>query len=255
MTRTLPNDRAAGLAEAAGRVIDGVRRRAVTIAGAHRRLGVAGVAVAIAGHLPRRLVSIQWYELHETITPGVAVVPPWPDTRVAGSADVAALAAAGQATPDDIRARLADGDVAYLAYDAGEPIGYLWFRARHWREDDTEFVLQDDERWAYDSFVLPAHRGRRIAPAVTVHAMDDLHRAGVRRVLSVIDRLNESSLRASRRYGARLVGTFVTVALPGLVLVHERPPDGGRGSWTLHRNRPIVRTPPPSAASPPGPAT
>ncbi len=256
MTRTLSNDRAAVLAEAVRRVIDGVRRRAVTVAGAYRRLGVAGAAVAIAGRLPRRLVSVQWYELHETITPGVPVVPPWPDTRTAGTDDVAALAAAGQATADDIRGRLRNGDTAYLAYDAGEPIGYLWLRARSWREDDTEFVLQDDERWAYDSFVVPAHRGRRIAPAVTVHAMAELRRAGVRRVLSVIDRLNEASLRASRRYGARLIGTFLTVALPGLVVVREQPPDGGRAAWSLHRRHgPIVRTPPPSAPPPSGAAT
>ena len=80
-----------------------------------------------------------------------------------------------------------------------------------------------------------------------------LQRAGVRRVLSVIDRLNEASLRASRRYGAQLIGTFVTVAVPGVVLVHERPPDGGRASWSLHRRTgPIVRTPPPSTRHPSG---
>lgn len=252
MTRTLLTDRAAVLAEAAGRSLGGVRRRAGTVRGAYRRLGVAGAAVALASRIPRRLLHVEWYEMRETRPPGDPVVPPWPETRVAGIGDVPALASVGQAPADDIRARLENGDRAYLASDDGVPIGYLWFRSERWREDDTEFVLRDDERWAYDSYVAPSHRGRRIAPAVTVHAMADLHREGVRRVLSVIDHLNEASRRASARYGGHPLGSFVTVAVPGLVLVHERSaPDGGGGAWSLHRRPgPIVRTPPPSPSGP-----
>jgi len=244
MTRTLLTDRTALLAEIARRRLEEVRRRAGTIVGAYRRRGVAGVAVAVAGHLPRRLVSIEWYLLLETIPPGEPSVPLWPTTRVAGLGDIDDLVSVGQATREDIRARLEDGDRAYIAFDEGAPIGYLWFRSHHWREDDTEFILDDDERWAYDSYVNPSHRGRRIGPAVTAHAMADLHREGIRRVVSVIDHLNSASLKAARRYGARPAGSFVTVALPGLTVVHEHPVGARRGSWTLHRRSPIVRRPP-----------
>ncbi len=247
MTRTLLTDRTALVADVVRRRLDGARHKAGTIAGAYRRRGVAGVAVAVAGHLPRRVVSIEWYQVLESVPPGDPTLAPWPDTRIAGPDDLDALVAVGQADRDDIAQRLRDGDRAYIAYDDGEPISYLWFRAHRWREDDTEFVLDDDERWAYDSFVHPDHRGRRIAPAVTVHALVELQREGIHRVVSVIDHLNDASLRAARRYGAHPVGSFMTIRLPGLTVVHERPTGSRRATWKTHRgSTPIVRRPPPS---------
>ena len=249
MLRTSLTNQAVNLVEAAGHNVDGLRRRAATVAGAYRRLGSAGVAIALAGRLPRRLLSIEWYAVLETITPGDRTVPLLPGTRRAGVEDVAALAAVGQATADEVRRRLDHGDWAYIAVDDGVPVAYIWYRSGRWREDDLEFLLTDGERWGYDAFVLPSHRGRGIAPALAVHALADLKAAGVRRVVSVIDHLNDASRRSAARYGAAPICSFVTIAAPGFGLVHERPAGAGRGSWRAHRGRgPVVRRPPPSPA-------
>lgn len=245
MTRTPPTARISGLPGTAGRAVRSVRRRSATAADAYRRLGVPGVAVALAGRVPGRVLDLQWYHLLETIPPGDPTVPRWPETRAAGPDDLAALASVGNAEADDVRARLENGDLAYLAWDDDRAVAYVWFRAGSWTEDDTVFVLADDERWAYDSFVAPSARGRRIAPGLMAHALADLQQRGVRRVLSVIDHLNEASLRASRRYGGRPIGSFLTVAVPGAVVVRERRLADDRVGWSFHRGPgPIVRRPP-----------
>lgn len=245
MNVTLLTGRAASLSDAAGRSLRSTRRWTATVAGAYRRLGVPGVAVALAGRLPRRVLNVQWYDFLQTIPPGDPSVPLWEETRVAGPDDLGALAGVGRAGAEELRARLAGGDRAYLASDGGRPLGYVWYRSGRWREDDTEFALADDERWGYDSFIAPTDRGRRIGPGMAAYALADLQRLGVHRVLAVIDRLNESSARAARRYGARPIARFLTVAVAGLVIVHERRLADGRGRWTLHLgSAPILRRPP-----------
>ncbi len=238
-----------------GTNIDGLRRRAGTAVGAYRTRGLAGVLVAMAGRLPRRLIQVEWYSVHERLTVGDSSLPPWPSARRAGLGDAVELAAIRQAPDDEIRERLELGDRAYLAHDEDQPVGHVWYRAGSWREGGIQFALADDERWGYDSFVRPTHRGRGIAPALAVHALDDLRAGGVRRVVSVIDHLNTASRRAATRYGARPVCSIVTIAVPGFEFVREHSTGAARSSWTGHRRtRPLVRRPPTSFRPTPPPS-
>ncbi len=240
---------AAVLAGAVGINFDDLRRRAGTVVDAYRRRGPAGAAMAVAGRLPRRLIRIEWYSLFETLTPGDPGVPAWPGARRADADDVADLADLRGAPEAGIRERLDRGDRAYLVHDDGLLVGQIWYRAGSWREDDIEFSLADDERWGFDSFVRPTHRGRHIGPRLAVHALLDLQAGGVRRVVSVIDHLNAASLHAAKRYGAQPLSSIITIAVPGLELVRERLQGAAHGAWTGHpRDRPLVRRPPATPA-------
>lgn len=231
-----------------------LRRRLATLAGAFRSHGPAGVIVAVAGRLPRRLMAVEWYEVREVVMPGDATERPWPETRRAGPEDVDGLAAVGHVGADEARARLAAGDVAYLATDGGVPVAYVWFRAGRWREGDVEYVLGEGERWGYDLYVAPGHRGRRVAAALMVAVGEAMPADGVHRTLAVIDYLNESSRRAARHYDGRPVMACVTVAAAGFVALHERKAGGGGGSWSFaRRRRGIVRATPASRLA--GPLT
>lgn len=223
----------------------GVRGRVRTVCTAHQRRGLAGVAVTLAGRIPRRLLSVEWFSVFEVALP-VAQIPSEWDVRRAHPEDAPLLARVGHVGVSEIRARFAGGDVAYVALERGVPVGYRWIRSGRWREGDIEFILSPDERWAYDLFVHPDHRGRGVGMAMAVQSLEDLHEQGVHRVLSVIDHLNASSLRSSRRWGAREIVSVLTVDMGGVHLVHERGVGDRRGRVSLRRDRTLVRRPPTS---------
>lgn len=73
----------------------------------------------------------------------------------------------------------------YLAYDAGEPVGWCQAGPR----DRLEKLVQqlelepDPAVWAITCFlVAPSHRHRGVARALLRHALADFHRLGVTRV-------------------------------------------------------------------------
>lgn len=233
------------------RRMSGLRRRAGTLRDAFDRHGLKGVAVAAAGHLPPRLAQVQWYSIVETIPPGTPDGTRALDARRAGPEDVAVLASVGHASAEELRGRLANGDTGFVGFEGPEAVGYFWYRAGAWREDDIEFRLRDDERWGYDAFVRPSRRGTGVAPALAIHSLARLQTDGVVRVLAVIDHLNEASRRASVRYGGRPIASLTTIGILGVGLVRERRAGARRSSTTLYRRRRgLVRRPPASPAAP-----
>ncbi|WP_217914901.1 GNAT family N-acetyltransferase [Miltoncostaea marina] len=225
-------------------------RRAGTLRQAYRRHGLLGAAIAVAGRVPDGLLHAQWYSVHETLPPVAGPGAPGLETRRAGAADLPLLAGLGRAPEAELRERLAGGDRGYIGLIDGAPVGYYWFRAGAWQEDDIRFVLEPDERWAYDAFVVPGARGRNIASAMAIHALGELQGEGVRRVVSVIDHLNEPSLRAAGRHGAHPIASFLTIGVPGLGLLHERRTGARRPSLRLYRRSAgLTRRPPPSPAA------
>lgn len=234
-------NRAAG---AAGRGLRPARRRAGTTIGAYRRLGPAGAIAALGAHVPFGLLAIDWFEIYETVsTPST---PPAGSPAIArvDARDADRLSGLRGDPPEDMRARFASGDAAYAATHDGLVVGFIWIRAVSSPEGGIDFRLADDERWAYDLFVDPAYRGRRIGPALKEHAVADLGQTGVRRVLSRIEHLNEPSRRAARSYGARVLGSYAVATMPGVVVLHERPAGSHRASWSVVRRSrgPVART-------------
>lgn len=232
-------NRAAG---AAGRRLGPARRRAGTVADAFRRRGIAGAAAALGARVPLGLLAIDWYEIYETTA--ASNLPGAHGTAITrGTArDADELSALRGESAAEIRERFASGDTAYAARDDGRVVGFIWIRAVSSPEGVIDFCIADDERWTYDLFVHPDYRGRRIGPALKDHAVTELARAGVRRVLSRIEHLNEPSRRAARYYGARVVASYAVVSLPGLVLLHEHRAGAVRGGWSaVRRSRTPVR--------------
>lgn len=239
-------NRAAG---AAGRGLRPARRRAGTAVGAYRRRGLAGAMAALGARVPFGLLAIDWYEIYETVPTPSAPRAGSPALARADARDAARLSELRGDSPQAIRARFASGDTAYAATHDGRVVGFIWIRAVSSPEGGIDFRLAEDERWAYDLFVDPAHRGRRIGPALKEHAVADLAQTGVRRVLSRIEHLNEPSRRAARYYGARVLGSYAVATMPGLVILHERPAGSRGASWSVVRRSraPVERTPGASA--------
>lgn len=240
--RAIPHEHATLAVEVAATGMNGLRRRAGTLAGAYRDRGVPGLAMAVAGHLPERLVRVEWYGVHE-VRPGAAhVADPWPNAREATYDDADLLAQVGHVSAAEVRGRLARGDEAFVALDdAGRPLAYMWYRSGSWREHDVRFELAADERWGFDLYVRPEARGSRVAPGLVSVALVALHGRGVRRVVSVIDHLNRASLASSARYGSVTLLSVLSLTTPWAGVIRELPQGARRARWSAYRRPGEVR--------------
>ena len=212
-------------------------------------MGSWELAIATAGHLPGWLAKVEWYQLVENVAPARTSHGGPLVMRRGGLDDVMALTGVGHADAQTMRQRLEEGDRCFAAFDEGRAVAYNWYRSGCWREDDVEYLLADDERWSYDLFVHPSHRGRNIASALATHSLRELAAEGVTRVIAVIDHLNEASRRSAIRAGSRPIASLVTISVPMVGFLHERP-DGTRQSRsTVYLRRSgVTRRPPRPAA-------
>lgn len=214
-----------------------LRERFSTLSATHRRLGIAGAAVVVLGALPGTAPAAEWFALFETgggnaaASAGALAVT----VRWGGRDDIHLLTALGR-TRAEIEGRLGAGDRVCLALRDGELVGYFWFRADSWREEDVEFVIPHGELWGYDAYVAPQARGRGIHPRMATWAADQLTRDGVPRYLSGIDYANEPSLRSAATRGARQIGSILVMRVLGLAVLRERWGEA-RPAWRVYRRR------------------
>lgn len=219
-----------------GSALARLRERLSTLSAAHRRLGLAGAAVVALGALPGTALAAEWFALFETGGACAAGVGALAVTvRWGGREDVELLTALGR-TRTEVEARFDAGDRVCLALRQGEPVGYFWFRADSWREDDVEFVIPHGELWGYDAYVAPHARGQGIHPRMATWAAEQLAHHRVPRYLSGIDYVNAPSLRSAATRGARQIGSILVMRVLGLAVLRERWGEASP-SWRVYRRR------------------
>ena len=211
-----------------------LRERFSTLSAAHRRHGLAGAAVVVLGALPGTAVGAEWFALLETgCACAASAGAPAVTVRWGGRDDIGLLTALGR-TLAEIEERLDAGDRVCLALRDGQLVGYFWFRADSWREEDVEFTIPHGELWGYDAYVAPQARGRGIHPRMATWAAEQLARNGVPRYLSGIDYVNAPSLRSAATRGARQVGSILVMRVLGLAVLRERWGEA-RPAWRVYR--------------------
>lgn len=211
-----------------------LRRRLATLRSAYRRLGLAGAAVALSKAVPGRAPIAEWIGLFETTPSSEGGGEPQAlSIRWGGRDDLHLLAALDRA-PDELEARFDAGDRVCVALRAGRPVGSFWFRAGRWREQDLDFVIPREARWAYDAYVAPDARGQGVHPRMASWAAEQLGREGVRRYVSCIEYVNSASLRSAATRGARQVGSILVIRAPGLAVLRERWGER-RPTWRVYR--------------------
>jgi len=211
-----------------------LRRRLATLGSAYRRLGLAGAAAALSKAVPGRAPVAEWIGLFETTaSPRGCGEPPALSVRWGGRDDVDLLTALGRQR-SEIEARFDAGDRVCVAIRDGRAVGSFWFRAGRWREQDVDFVIPSEARWAYDAYVAPDARGQGVHPRMASWAAEQLGREGVQRYVSGIEYVNAASLRSAATRGARQVGSIVVMRALGLALLRERWGEG-RPAWRVYR--------------------
>jgi len=115
-------------------------------------------------------------------------------------------------TTETLVEKLRSGSRSIGLFINGDLAAYTWFRFDQidgpiWRH--RLLRLEHDEAYLYGMYVLPAYRGRRLAPLVRYRAYQELRRIGKRRLYSITMAFNASS----RRFKQRLLAEEVELRL------------------------------------------
>jgi hypothetical protein len=171
--------------------------------------------------------------------------------------DIAALASI-DATPEPlVRARLARGDLAYVAQlgdDGANILGHTWFHGGPTPFDEDQ---QSCARWALDPATFWSFNGaaRLDARASGVFVklfqnalreMFEVH--GARAIQGFIHDTNHASLTMHERMGWRVLGSIVCVAVPGAKWLRwdGAAPDHARRQWLVRRDSDLALSLPPA---------
>lgn len=101
----------------------------------------------------------------------------------------------------------ARGDVCLAAFEQGEAVGYCWLAFAPLPHLDGVWVDFDQHAaWLYKSFVVTAHRGRGIAPALYRFAKRCWRAKSREYALICMESHNLASISAARRAGYRASG-------------------------------------------------
>ncbi len=91
--------------------------------------------------------------------------------------EILAVHAAQKRTTESLLEKLCNGSRSIGFFINGDLAAYTWFRfdcapVPVWMDD--LFRLEHDEAYLFDAYVLPAFRGRRLAPLVRYRAYEEL---------------------------------------------------------------------------------
>lgn len=136
------------------------------------------------------------------------------EVRALDAGACAAAFSALQRRAEVIAARYRQGAQCLAAYRAGELLGFLWFTAGPYQEDEVRarFVPATQQAcWDFDVQVFREHQLGLAFARLWDEANRLLHARGVRWSCSRISAFNAASLLAHRRIGARELGGAVFV--------------------------------------------
>ncbi|NQV20895.1 MAG: hypothetical protein HQ511_05700 [Rhodospirillales bacterium] len=196
-----------------------------TLRKAGRSLLKAGLARTLQRALqrlvPNWVFDINRLEVCETDLSewwGAAPAPEW-RYRWATPEDTDLLLSRGL-SPAEIERFFAHGARGTVLERDGELIANNWVVPNHWTAFGwIDFALAPTELYGASSFVAPAYRGHRIHHQTRSFAYGTLAAQGYTRVLTLIETLNRSSLRASAHKPRRSLGTLSYIRFLGLVVL------------------------------------
>lgn len=221
---------------------DGLDRRTRALRVAELALVAARVAPAIA------IVHERFYEL----TKAPAQFRGLRDltVRVAGPADAAALAAL-DSTRALVDARLARGDLAYVAETGGRLLAQCWYHRGPTPFDEdaallSRWAMASDTFWSYGAYALPEVRLSGVFVKLFQSALRDLLTVhGGARVQCRVKAANVRSVALHERTGFRLIGEMTALAVPGARILSWQG-DGGARRWLQRRGGDGVLALPPT---------
>jgi ribosomal protein S18 acetylase RimI-like enzyme len=116
-------------------------------------------------------------------------------------------------------ARIESGEHwCYAAIDGEHLAAYGWYARKDVAPDDCfgfGMKLPSDIAYMYKGYTHPEYRGRRLHGFLMVKALEELHKNGVKAIISSVDWTNAASLKSCERIGYEMLGQGVLWSLLG----------------------------------------
>jgi hypothetical protein len=176
-----------------------------------REEGLKSLWFKVLGEIGYRRVTLFVREFEEHPVEIVTRVPVQLDRLQPGEIDDY-LALRPEGDPDDIRRRLAAGQICFTARVAGRLVHVCWIATGRARIAylAREIQLAPDEVYSYESFTAPEFRGSHVAPARGAYMQQTMRRSGYRRAVAVVVPENKPAYRAVEKAGFHRVGMLRT---------------------------------------------
>jgi hypothetical protein len=141
----------------------------------------------------------------------------------------------GGLTDREIQTFLDHDGRAHLISKNGETVAYGWLIKDFWNVFGWVRVrLAPGELYSAAGYVAPAHRGQRLQGELRKFAWSQMAGEGNKRIVTFIEMLNRSSLRAPVKPARRYVGRLWYARVLGLV-IYRLDGKWGTGFWNLDR--------------------
>lgn len=102
--------------------------------------------------------------------------------------------------------RLKEGKRCFAAKHRGKIAAFTWCDMNKCHYKGCRFELEEDEAYLFDAYTIDSYRGKGLAPYVRYHLYGELAKLGRKRLYSVSERFNISSIRFKKKLNAQLVG-------------------------------------------------
>jgi hypothetical protein len=114
--------------------------------------------------------------------------------------------------------RLKQGDTLAIAYAGDAPVGCVWmaFQSGLGIAAETAWLIGPGEAVAYDSFVVPAWRGKRVHGCLDQVIHRYFQQRGIVRLLGSMSVLNPQTLSLAKRTDKRTTMTLILVTIRGV---------------------------------------
>ena len=147
------------------------------------------------------------------------------------------IAAMGELEPEEVRRRLARGDLLAIGLLKQRPVGYMWIGLSSGLElaYDTSWIVRPGEAVKYGSFVLPGFRGRGIHSGLNQAANSCLGEFGIHKALASVSLLNPQSMSLPKHYRKGAAMTVFVARVRGVNWTVRKSfgrEIGSRFAWT-----------------------
>jgi len=187
------------------------------------------------------IFEIDLTRAHELATPGRPLPPGFTIRILRGENEIGPIAnnlgRAGIASAV-LAERTKRGDlIAVALHQKDEVAAYNWatFTDAWMKEVRATLLLDRNEAFGFDTFVLPRWRGKGLQYALEARKFRHLCEHGYTRSLASVHALNTRSLRTQASEGKRKVATIFSVPMVGVAVVRQCFPDVvvrvERGPW------------------------
>lgn len=194
-----------------------------------------------AQRLFQRLVPSEIFDVNRGVVIAAAIealseerkdAPPRPELehRWATAQDFEILKSGGLTTAE-VQKYLDAGARAVITTTNGELAGYYWAVPRCWDHWGwLRFRVAPNVNWGGHNFVMPAHRGKRIAGETSNFAFEQLRAEGFVRSIGLVEFLNQSSIHVWSSPASKVIG-YISYFRLGPLVVYRKNGKWGAGFY------------------------